>query len=177
MYLGVRKKVTMATISLLGNLIQKYVANWVLLGYSVLTILLVFSCFQEKRWLKKKRLHNHKLPSFPDITTCCCFPLFVIISRNRNDPSPKHNLLSDEQVSISGTYYTSMWRYCLEIETSKAAKCQVVGAEGISFYCHMWNYFCFEKFIYPARFLIFQGKKLNLLALVVLGLIKTQCHV
>lgn len=54
MYLGVRKKVTMATISLLGNLIQKYVANWVLLGYSVLTILLVFSCFQEKRRLKKK---------------------------------------------------------------------------------------------------------------------------
>lgn len=51
---GSEEEVTMATISLLGTLIQKYVANWVLLGYSVLTILLVFSCFQEKRRLKKK---------------------------------------------------------------------------------------------------------------------------
>lgn len=55
MYLGVRKKVTMKTISLLGNLIQKYVAHWLLLGCSLLTILFVFSCCQEKRQFKKKK--------------------------------------------------------------------------------------------------------------------------
>lgn len=147
MCLRVKKKVTMKIISPLGNWIQKYVVHWVLFGYSVLTILLVFRGFQEKRQLKKKKRQDsyHNLSSFPNLTTCCCFPLFVIISRNRNDPSPKHNLLADEQVSISVTYYTSMWRYHLEIETSKAAKCQVVGAEGISFYCHIWNDFVLKN--------------------------------
>lgn len=47
--------------------------------------------------------------------------------------------MADEQVSISVTCYTRMWRHHLKIETSKAAKCQVVGAEGISFDCHIWN--------------------------------------